>query len=211
MNSFSLTYRLYWFIYKILLYIYLYIRYKTRVKHILQKVKKMQCFSIYADVFASVFCLVAIKQHSTVTVTEWIHSIQHTIRQYCLGDLSVERWHHIRSDCHLSCTTGNSDMVMSRTKEPVMYLNVCHWVFYKLWVGLSFQPDWPRQIILKGNIVNCCFQQINKNISISQTVVLYNCLVLPISQPMWGHCAAINYQWSTKYVAITPQQTALQL
>lgn len=53
-----------------LLYIYLYIRYKTRVMHILQQVKKMWVFCIYADIFVSEFCLVATKQHPTVIITK---------------------------------------------------------------------------------------------------------------------------------------------
>lgn len=36
-----------------LLYIYLYIRYKTRVMHILQKVKKMWCF-VYMQIYLCV-------------------------------------------------------------------------------------------------------------------------------------------------------------
>lgn len=44
--------------------------------HILQKVKKMWCFCVYSDIDLCVICLVALKQHPTVIVSECIHSIQ---------------------------------------------------------------------------------------------------------------------------------------
>lgn len=44
--------------------------------HILQKVKKMWCFCVYADIFVCEFCLVATKQHPTVIVTKCTHSMQ---------------------------------------------------------------------------------------------------------------------------------------
>lgn len=55
-------------------------RYKTRVMHILQKVKKQWCSCIYADIFVCDFCLVAKKTHPqtypTVVIVKCIDNIQ---------------------------------------------------------------------------------------------------------------------------------------